>query len=340
MPDCTNNLPNPFTCPIIGFMKKRILSAKMEELQTEIKQRTAGDQGTNTTATAVEGLSFLRSAPPRQAMQCMIKPALCVTVQGSKFATFGSKRYDYAAGQALVVTVDMPSHGTAFAAGKAEPYLGVVCELDLMIFQTLANELPPGTTPASKKQVSGAFVLDLSDAMADCLLRAVRLLDTPHAIKALYPAIMREICFWLINESFGAGAFFLHHGQNQNLMSTIHLLRDRFRESLRVEDLARAAHMSPTTFFRQFKAVTSMAPLQYQKQLRLLEARRMMMFGDASVEAAAFDVGYASPSQFSREYSRAFGKAPRRDVSALHAVRALGQQKAGLARIELNLSTL
>lgn len=300
---------------------KQASSPKLEELKADLQRRTADCIGTNAVMTAIDGLSFLRSDPMKQPMQCMIKPALCVTVQGRKFATFGTKRYDYGTGQGLVVTVDMPSNGTAFAVSRSEPYLGVVCELNLEILQQVADEMPMTPKTTSKTKASGAFVLDMNDQLLDCVFRAVRLLDSPHAIKALYPSIMREICFWLLSSPGGAQTLLLNNGHDRNLMQTIHLLRDRFRESLRVEDLARAAHMSPTTFFRQFKAVTSMAPLQYQKQLRLLEARRMMMFGDANVETAAFDVGYASPSQFSREYSRAFGTSPRRDVSSLHAAR-------------------
>lgn len=297
-------------------------SLKLMELVGHLGRHTAGTTGTNTCLTAIEGISILRSDPEMQPMQCMIKPAICMTIQGSKFATFGNKRYNYSAGQALVVTVDMPSHGTAFAASSNEPYLGLVCELDLAMLQSVADDIRLEQETGSRTKACGAFVLEMSDPLIDCALRAVRLLDTPTAIKALYPGIMREMCYWLLNNPCGAQTLLLGTVQDRNLMQTIHLLRDRFRESLRVEDLARAAHMSPTTFFRQFKAVTSMAPLQYQKQLRLLEARRLMMFGDANVETAAFDVGYASPSQFSREYARAFGSSPRRDVASLRAVHA------------------
>jgi AraC-like DNA-binding protein len=297
-------------------------STKIRELADYLQRHTGGVSGTNSLATAIEGVSILRSDPLKQPMQCMIKPALCMTAQGSKFATFGRKRYDYSAGQALVVTVDMPSRGTAFAASDTEPYLGLICELDLAMLQSVADEIRLEQPAKAKNKASGAFVLDMSDQLLDGALRMVRLLDTPQAIKALYPGMMRELCFWLLSHPGGAQTLLLRSGHDRNLMQTIHLLRDRFRESLRIEDLAQAAHMSTTTFFRQFKAVTSMAPLQYQKQLRLLEARRLMMFGDANVETAAFDVGYASPSQFSREYSRAFGSSPRRDVSSLRAAQA------------------
>ena len=315
----------PKTCPILpcAILNPVTVHAhfpKLVELAGDLYRYTEPNTGTNSVSTPIEGLSVLRSDPLKQPMQCMIKPALCMTIQGSKFATFGTKRYDYGAGQALVVTVDMPSRGTAFAASCTEPYLGLVCELDLTMLQAVAEEIQQEQSAQAKSKACGAFVLDMNDQLIDCALRAIRLLSTPSAIKALYPGIMHELCYWLLSHPYGAQTLLLGKQHDRNLMHSIYLLRDRFRESLRIEDLARAAHMSPTTFFRQFKAVTSMAPLQYQKQLRLLEARRMMMFGDANVEAAAFDVGYASPSQFSREYSRAFGSSPRRDVLSSRAV--------------------
>jgi AraC-like DNA-binding protein len=298
-------------------MKQRTQSAKLSKLATYLHRHTEADAGANLMTTPIEGLSIRRSNPMKQPMQCLIKPALCMTVQGSKVATFGTKRYDFSAGEALVVTIDMPTRGTAFAASSTQPYLGLVFELDLEMLQTVADDIQLEQKAGQKDTACVAFVLEMNDQLVDCALRAVQLLEVQHrpkAIKALYPAIMRELCYWLLNSPRGAQALLLDRGHDRNLMQTIHLLRDRFRESLRIEDLARAANMSPTTFFRQFKAVTSMAPLQYQKQLRLLEARRMMIFGDANVETAAFDVGYASPSQFSREYSRAFGNSPRRDA--------------------------
>ncbi len=315
MPGSSRNLPNPSSC-YPKFMQQHEQSLKLLELAVLLHRYTDGKAAADSLSTPIEGMSILRSDPLKQPMQCMIKPALCITAQGGKFATFGKKRYDYGAGQALVVTVDMPSHGTAFAASKTQPYLGLIFEIDLEMLQAVADDLELVKAGQTKGKACGAFVLQMNEQLIDCAVRAVQLLDSPNAIKALYPAITRELCYWLLNSPGGAETLLLGGGHDRKLMQTIHLLRDRFRDSLRIEDLARAAQMSPTTFFRQFKAVTSMAPLQYKKQLRLLEARRLMMFSDANVETAAFDVGYASPSQFSREYSRAFGSSPRRDASA------------------------
>ena len=140
----------------------------------------------------------------------------------------------------------------------------------------------------------------------------------------LYPSIMREICYWLLTGPHGAevARIALANSHAQRVISAIHALRDRFAESVRIEDLASIAQMSSSAFHREFKALTSMTPLQYQKQLRLLEARRLMVTDAANVETAAFQVGYESASQFSREYSRMFGAPPRRDLAASRATAA------------------
>lgn len=296
-------------------------TSHLPELVALVRQYTDTRRESSPYATAIEGVSILRSDPAKQPSQCLIKPALCITLQGEKTARFGDKFYDYHAGYGLVVTVEMPERGTVCAASKTEPYLGIVLELDLQILQELVEARPWDAGTRSKAKYTGAFTLKLNDQLIDCALRAVRLLATPEAIPTLYPGIMREICYWILR---GSGGDQLHHimvmaGQGHRIMQAIRQLRDHFREPFYVEDLAQAVHMSPTTFHRQFKMITSMTPLQYQKQLRLLEARRLMISDDATVESAAFEVGYASVSQFSREYARTFGSPPRREVSVWRA---------------------
>jgi transcriptional regulator GlxA family with amidase domain len=167
----------------------------------------------------------------------------------------------------------------------------------------------------------GIFVTDFRGPLADCALRLVRLLDTPEAIPTLHPLIMREICYWLLTGPHGSDAarMVLANGPSQRIMDAMRILRVRFAEPVRVEELAAVARMSTSAFHRQFKALTSMSPLQYQKQLRLLEARRLMVSRAFNVAAAAFEVGYESSSQFSREYARLFGASPKRDVKRLQA---------------------
>jgi AraC-like DNA-binding protein len=229
----------------------------------------------------------------------------------------------YACLAMLVVNVEMPLFGTVAAASPKEPYLGIVIEFDPAIMQEVIDRLDiePHSSDAGK---GGVFVTDLTDALTDCASRSLRLLDTPKAIPILYPGIMREICYWLLTGPNGGHVMrmAMANGHEQRVISSIQSLRDRFAEPVRIEELAAIAKISPSAFHRQFKALTSMTPLQYQKQLRLLVAHRLMVSDAANVETAAFEVGYESPSQFSREYARMFGLPPRRDIQALRRAAA------------------
>jgi AraC-like DNA-binding protein len=220
-----------------------------------------------------------------------------------------------------VIGVETPSVCRVFEASPGEPCLVLAFELDLAIMRSVAEglEAPPR---ASGEVGRGVFVTDFQGPLADCALRLVRLLDTPKAIPTLYPVIMREIGYWLLTGPHGGDVvrMTLANSPSQRVISAMHSLRSRFREAVRIEDLAGIARMSPSAFHRQFKALTSLTPLQYQKQLRLLEARRLMISSAVNVEAAAFQVGYESPSQFSREYARMFGAPPKRDAKHLQTV--------------------
>ncbi len=273
--------------------------------------------------TAIEGLTILRSDHQRIANPLLYKPALCITVQGAKSATFGDSCHHYSAGQALLVSVEMPGFGTVTEASPTKPYLGVILELDLAMLRVVATEL--ATPPKPSDHIGcGVFVSDFDGPLAECTYRIVRLLDTPDAIPVLYPAIMREISYWLLSGPYGGGVvrMTLRNNHEPRILQAIHFLRDRFAEPIRIVELASVAQLSPSAFHRQFKAVTSMTPLQYQKQLRLLEARRLLTSEAANVEKAAFRVGYESPSQFSREYGRMFGMSPRRDANLLKSTAA------------------
>jgi AraC-like DNA-binding protein len=289
----------------------------LSDLAQAVKRYTDAQNGQSPFKTAIAGLTILRSNHEKRPNHLIFQPALCITVQGAKSAMFGDQRFEYGAGQALVVSVEMPGFGTVVEASPSEPFLGIILEFDLTILREVIAELasPPAASPKVSK---GVCVVDFDGPLADCALRMVRLLDIPKAIPILYPAIMREICYWLLTGPQGGDVvkMTLANSHTQRVVTAIHTLRDRFAEPVRIKELASIAQMSPSAFHRQFKAITSMTPLQYQKQLRLLEARRLMVSEAANVETAAFQVGYESPSQFSREYSRMFAMSPRRDVAA------------------------
>jgi AraC-like DNA-binding protein len=271
--------------------------------------------------TAIDGMAILRADHEKPASHLIMKPALCVVVQGTKWTTFGDRRYDYPAGRALVVSVEMPAFSRVVEASPAEPFLAIVIQFDLAVMRDVMERLeaPPELEDNLGR---GVFVTDFDGPLADCVLRMVRLLDTPQAIPILAPMIMREICYWLLTGPHGGevAKVVLANSHAQRVVTAIHTLRDQFAETIRIEDLAAVAQMSPSAFHRQFKALTSMTPLQYQKQLRLLEARHLMVTGDANAEVAAYQVGYESASQFSREYARMFGAPPRRDIASLKTV--------------------
>jgi AraC-like DNA-binding protein len=274
-------------------------------------------------STSIDGLLLLRAEHEKPLSHLIFKPALCVTLQGSKWTAFGDKRFVYSAGQALIVGIEMPAVGRVTEASPDEPYLGIVIELDLGMMREVLESMeePPAADGNAR---CGVLVIDFAGPLADCALRAMGLLDTPKAIPVLYPALMREICYRLLTGPHGGEIARMALGGNRThrVISAIHALRDRFAEPVRIEDLASIAQLSPSAFHRQFKALTLMTPLQYQKQLRLLEARRLLASGERNVEAAAFRVGYESPSQFSREYARMFGAPPRRDIATLRRMAA------------------
>lgn len=294
----------------------------LEDLAQELRRYTDARATTNPYSTGIDGFLILRSDRPRLPSHRLFRPALCITVQGAKWATFGDRRYRYSAGQAMVITVEMPSRGAVSQANPDKPFLGFVLELDLAVLHELAEQMQPHQQRQDVDRANapaGVCVVDLSAEALDCLCRAVRLLETPEAILLLYAGIQRELCYWLLAGPGGEQILrAAAAGNHENrLIAAIHELKTRFAEPVRVDELAAIAGMSAATFHRQFKASTAMSPLQYQKQLRLLEARRLMLTSGSNVETAATQVGYESASQFSREYARMFGRPPRRDMRAL-----------------------
>ena len=292
-----------------------------DPLTEALLRYTERQPGESPYITAIEGLAIMRSDHPKPPTHMIFRPAMCIVAQGAKWANFGGNRLEYRAGQALVIGVETPSVGRVFEASPDEPCLVLAFELDTAIMRSVAERLeaPPR---ASGEPGRGVFVTDFQGPLADCALRLVRLLDTPQAIPMLYPVIMREICYWLLTGPHGGDVarMTLAHSPSQRVIGAMHSLRSRFNEPIRVEELAAIAQMSASAFHRQFKALTSQTPLQYQKQLRLLEARRLMISSAVNVEAASFEVGYESPSQFSREYARMFGAPPKRDAKQMQAV--------------------
>jgi AraC-like DNA-binding protein len=282
------------------------------ELVDLLNRLTGEAQGTINTAIA--GLTLHRlgcSGGPKATVQT---PALALIAQGSKRVLVGEELYEYDPLHYLVASVDLPAVAKVTVASPTEPYLGVRLDLDLDAVAELIQDenLPPAEhTDASR----GLYVNRLTAPMLDAVLRLLRLLTTPDDIPILAPLIKREILYRLLRNGQGARLrqMALQDSQTQRVAKAIRLLRENFTQSLRMQSIARDVHMSVSSLHHHFKAVTAMSPLQYQKQLRLQEARRLMLLEDIDVAIAAHRVGYESASQFSREYSRFFGAPPLRD---------------------------
>ncbi len=265
----------------------------------------------------IPALTVMRSGHAVLPHHILYRPSLCVVAQGAKQVSLDEQTLTYGEGQALVVSVELPALGRISRASQSEPYLGLTLEFDPDILRSVLESMDQPPRPVLDKG-SPLFVADLDTPVLDCITRLVRLCHSPQAVGVLYPTIMRELCFWLLSGPYAAQIvrLALPFSPIRRITTAIHLMRESFKTTLRVNDLAAAAGMSPSSFHQHFKALTAMSPLQYQKQLRLLEARRLMVADDVNVTNAAFEVGYESPSQFSREYARMFGRPPKQDAQA------------------------
>jgi hypothetical protein len=217
-------------------------------------------------ATPIDGVLILRSDHPKPPSHAMSRPAICIVVQGQKWATVGDRRYVYSAGQALVVGIETPSFGRVVEASPDKPCLVLAIALDLAVLRSVAEGIDDlqHATAATRR---GVVVADFQGPLSDCARRLIRLLDTPKAIPTVYPLVMREMCYWLLSGPHGAeiARMALINTADQRVMLAISHLRERFAEPVRIEELAGIAHLSTSAFHRQFKELTSLTPLQYQK---------------------------------------------------------------------------
>lgn len=263
-------------------------------------------------------LTLSRATTPTQRMPTVYQPALCVVVQGSKRATLGEEVFNYDPLNYLVVSVALPMMSQIVQASPEHPYLCLRLALDVEQISTLLLERDKAQAPVASRATRGLYVSRLGDSLLDAVLRLVRLLDTPQELSVLGPLAVREIHYRLLIGELGHRLVDLVAGGNtQRVSRAINWISERYTEPLRIEQVAEAVHMSPSTLHHRFKALTSMSPLQYQKQLRLHEARRLMLTEDLDCAVAAHRVGYESPSQFSREYRRLFGAPPRLEITRL-----------------------
>ncbi len=290
--------------------------APQAELATLIERFTPRDGAHPTTLAA---LHLFRFSAPGGPAHYVYEPTLCLIAQGSKRVMLADELYRYDPAHFLLTTVDLPVVTQIIEATPQAPYLSLSLDIDIGQLGALIAKMKPPAAPAKAQSGRGIAVGCLDAPLLDAFVRLLRLLDSPQHIEVLAPLIMREILYLLLMGEQGAKLrrIAFQRGERKGIAEAIHWLKGHFAEPLRIEEIARKVHLSPSGLHHGFKAVTAMSPLQYQKQLRLQEARRLMLGDCLDAHTASLRVGYESASQFSREYHRLFGDSPRRDIVRL-----------------------
>lgn len=269
---------------------------------------------TGLAGTPIPGLTTVRATAPSDLVHAVSRPLVCLVLQGAKQVTMGTDGFAFTAGDSLMITADVPTVSQITRASIAKPYFSLVLELDPAVIAELVVQMGVGLVAGH----APVRVAPTDDEVADAALRLMRLLDRPAAVAVLQGQLVRELHYWLLAGRLGPDIRRLGwpDGHAQRIARAVLVLRAGYARTLRIEDLAGVAGMSPSSFHQHFRAVTSLSPLQFQKHLRLIEARRLMQSEGASAAGAAFAVGYESVPQFTREYGRLFGLPPVRDAKA------------------------
>ena len=292
----------------------------------------ASGVGVDPAATSIPSLSVARNRAPTT-MSCMTyTPIFCLVLQGEKQALIGERTLKFGRMELLIVNMHLPALSRITKASAAEPYVALAFALDLSLARALAEEICPA---AEADGMRAAATLAADADILDAMGRLFALAERPAAASVLAPLVAREIHYWLLNSRHGGLLRSLAQAdlRASRIMRAISVIRRDFHAPIAVADLAQTAAMSLSAFHHHFRAITGLTPLQFQKQLRLSEARRLMLAEDRSIAAAAFAVGYESTTQFTREYARQFG-APRAATCAPRpsALRPSSRARATLPR--------
>ncbi|WP_433788738.1 AraC family transcriptional regulator [Actinoplanes sp. CA-252034] len=284
----------------------------LAELRELVDRHARADQ-----STAIEDVLLSRVVEPESPEPSMTGTVLAVIAQGAKRLALGSRVYEYETGQYLVASVDMPVTGYFIGATAARPALGFGLVLRPAVVAEILLQAAPGDLPPATGVPSGMAVSDAPAELLDAVLRLVRLLDHPRDAAVLAPLIKREILWRVITGEQGAVVRQLGLADSSlaHVARAVRWIRDHYPAAFRVEELARLSGMSVSAFYRNFQAVTAMSPIQFQKQIRLQQARLLLATRPGDVTGVSRQVGYESPSQFSREYRRQFGAPPSRDAA-------------------------
>ena len=301
--------------PVMQAVEDNRLEVAIETLNASIARWTEkGEQHT----TAIPGLSLFRREEPTGPISGLYDPSICMVTQGAKRVQLGEDSYVYDPQHYLITAVHLPTVVQVVEASPTKPYLGLRLKFDHReVSQLMADSNLPA--PRTQQSTRGMAIGEVTLPLLAAFQRLLDLLDDQEDIPILAPNIQREIIYRLLVGDQGARLRQIAStgSQSQQIARAIDWLKGNFTRSLRIEDLAAQARMSASTFHHHFRSMTALSPLQYQKQLRLHEARRLMLGEHQDAATAAFNVGYESPSQFSREYNRFFGAPPLRDISKL-----------------------
>jgi AraC-like DNA-binding protein len=290
----------------------------MNDALLELRALAAGAKN-RATETGIPRVAMVQGAIPQHQLAAVYDPMINLILQGGKSMTIGDRTLHYDPATYFVMSIDLPAVGAVRPSALGEPYLAVSLTLDPAVLATLLTDLPP---PAVEGRDAPAFsVAAVTPELMDAWVRMLRLMRQPRDIPALAPAYEREILYrvlqgplgWMLSDIAAPDSALSRIGK------AIRWIRQDFAQPLRVEALAERAAMSSSAFHRHFKAATALSPLQYQKRLRLLQARKLLLGGAGQVTTVALEVGYESPNQFSREYARAFGLPPTQDAARIIA---------------------
>lgn len=290
--------------------------ASMNEQLKELRTLAARAENRRT-ETGIPRVAMVQGTIPEHMLAAVYDPMINLILQGSKTMTVGDSTLRYDPATYFVMSIELPAVGAVHPAASGEPYLAVSLTLDPTVLSSLLADLPK---PAGRHESDPAFsVAAVTSELMDAWVRMLRLMGNPDAIAALAPAYEREILFRVLQ---GPHGWMLRDiAAPDTAMARVNLaiqwIRRDFAKPIRVESLAQRAAMSVSAFHRHFKAVTTLSPLQYQKRVRLLQARMLMLTGGKNVTAAALEVGYESPTQFSRDYTKVFGLPPARDAGRI-----------------------
>ncbi len=294
---------------------------RMQANREELVERIALTAREDGTVQPLEGLYLSRSSRPLENLHSVFEPSLCVVAQGSKEILLKNDHYRYDPFHYLIVTVDLPHAAQVLEASQERPYLSLRLTLPPDLVSAVMVDAGQAASP-TREDVRAMDVSPLDVNLQDAVVRLARLIHSPARAPILMPLIVREIIYLLLTGKQGARLYHLAvlSGYTSPITKVVKYLRQNFDQPLRIEDLAREVGMSISGLEHQFKAVTAMSPLQFQKQLRLQEARRLMLSENLDAASVAYRLGYHDPAHFNREYKSLFGAPPIRDVQRLRGV--------------------